>query len=482
MWPFIRYWLYVGHRWLGVGGCLLFAIWFVSGIVMTLVGYPALDETARRAALRPIEWSQVTVTPNELLAALPLDRYPNEFALEMLLDRPVYRIKEWDGSLRTISARKIENVGAIDAQSAIKIAADYAKAPATLLGTIARDQWTVPEGYGALRPLHKLAIDDTAGTQIYVSSMTGEIALVTTRSQRFWNWLGSVPHWIYFTDLRANQPVWRQVNLWLSGPAILVAISGIWIGILRLRVRSRYPHGTLSPYHSWKWWHHWLGIVGGFFLFTWILSGWFSVNPNQWFSGGWWTAEQWLAHSGHKGLTHDAQLPALSRPDAKRVQFYYIAGEPLVRITTSQGEQVLDSRTMQAPAFTDERLFASVATALPNHRLIVRERVEKDDLYWYSHHLAARPLPVLRAVFDDPGNSWFYLEPKSGEIIDFSDDGVRRYRWWFNAIHRWDFSWLLKYQPLWYGTMWTLALAGLVVSVSGVVIGWQRVRRKLGSR
>jgi hypothetical protein len=30
--------------------------------------------------------------------------------------------------------------------------------------------------------------------------------------------------------------------------------------------------------------------------------------------------------------------------------------------------------------------------------------------------------------------------------------------------------------------MWTLALAGLVVSVSGVVIGWQRLRRKLGSR
>ncbi len=486
LWRFVRYWLYVGHRWLGILACALFVAWFVSGIVMTLVGYPTLDEHARRQALRPLDWSQIAVAPNELLAALPLDHFPREFALEMLFDAPVYRIQEWDGSRRTISARRIQNVPAIDATTAVRIASDYAQHSGRFVATIHHDQWTVPEGYGALRPLHKIAIEDARGTEIYVSAATGEVALATTRSQRFWNWLGSVPHWIYFTDLRANQPVWRQVNLWASGPAILIAISGIWIGILRLRVRGRYQHSAHaehgksahSPYHGWKWWHHWLGILGGVFLLTWIVSGWLSVNPNQWLSGGWPTTDQWLQHAGHRSLTHAANLQALARPDVRRVSFYHVGARPLARVSTSAGDAIVDARTGSAATFSDAELFGSIANVMPGHRLVARERVTADDLFWYSHH-SSRPLPVLHAIFDDPEHSWYYLDPRSGEILDFSDDGARRYRWWFNALHRWDFSVLLQHRWLWYTLIWTFASMGLALSITGVVIGWQRVRRKV---
>jgi hypothetical protein len=485
VWRLVRYWLYVGHRWLGILACVLFATWFASGMVMTVIGFPTLDETARRQALRPIDWTRVIVTPNELLAALPLDHYPREVALEMLLDRPVYRVRDWDGSRRTISAARIENIGEIAEGAATRVASEYAHAPAQLIATIDRDQWTVPEGYGALRPLHKLAIDDAAGTQVYVSAASGEVVLATTRVQRFWNWLGSVPHWIYFTELRANQPVWRQVNLWASGPAILVAVSGIWIGILRIRVRRPYVHRsvteatseTMSPYHGWKLWHHWLGLIGGVFLLTWIVSGWLSVNPNQWFSGGWPTPTQWLQYAGHRSLTHEAVLGAVARPDAKRVSLFHVAGEPIARITTSNGDAILDARTGEPTTFNDERLFAAVAKVLPQQKMITRERLTHDDLYWYSHH-DQRPLPVLRATFDDRNQSWYYLDPKSGEIVDFSDAAGRRYRWWFNAIHRWDLTPLIQNRALWYTLMWTFAFSGLALSISGVVIGWRRVSRK----
>jgi hypothetical protein len=485
VWRLIRYWLYVGHRWLGIFACVLFAMWFASGIVMTVIGFPTLDETARRQALRPIDWPRVAVTPNQLLSALPLDRYPRELALEMLLDEPVYRVRDWDGSRRTISAERIENVGEIDATTATKIASEYANAPAVLIATIDQDQWTVPEGYIALRPLHKLAIDDDAGTQVYVSGASGEIVLATTRVQRFWNWLGSVPHWIYFTELRASQPVWRQVNLWASGPAILVAVSGIWIGILRIRIRSRYVHhlgvgetaSTMSPYRGWKLWHHWLGLAGGVFLLTWIVSGWLSVNPNHWFSGGWPTPGQWLQYAGHRGLTHEANLAAIARADAKRVSFYYVAGEPVARVISSSDDSIVDARTGESIRFSDEQLFAAVAKVFPQHKLLSTERLTTDDLYWYSHH-EQRRLPVLRATFDDPGHSWYYVDPRSGAIVDFSDAAGRRYRWWFNAIHRWDLTPLIQNRPLWYTLMWTFAGAGLALSISGVVIGWRRVKRK----
>lgn len=48
----------------------------------------------------------------------------------------------------------------------------------------------------AWRPLHRIAIDDGRGTELYVSAKTGEIMRDTHRAERFWNWLGSVPHWL----------------------------------------------------------------------------------------------------------------------------------------------------------------------------------------------------------------------------------------------------------------------------------------------
>ncbi len=46
------------HRWLGVAFCLLFAMWFATGIVMHFVPFPALTETERFAGLAPIDSRQ----------------------------------------------------------------------------------------------------------------------------------------------------------------------------------------------------------------------------------------------------------------------------------------------------------------------------------------------------------------------------------------------------------------------------------------
>src|SRR6187401_760587 len=42
------------HRWLGVVFCLFFAMWFVTGIAMHFVPFPALTEAERTAALGAI--------------------------------------------------------------------------------------------------------------------------------------------------------------------------------------------------------------------------------------------------------------------------------------------------------------------------------------------------------------------------------------------------------------------------------------------
>jgi uncharacterized iron-regulated membrane protein len=359
----------------------------------------------------------------------------------------------------------------------VLIAEEFGRATAMPIGTIDRDQWTVPEQFAPYRPLHKLWLDDAAGTQVYVSSQTGEVVHATTRQQRFWNWLGSVPHWIYFTPLRAQQPIWRQVNLWVSGPAILVAVSGIWIGILRLRVQRRYANNAMSPYQGWKRWHHWAGIVGGVFLLSFILSGWLSVNPNDWLSGGGPQRTNVLAYSGQIGLRFDGALSALeTHNDVRVVRFIHFDGRPLAILERAgQSPDVIDARTGAPASLTDEAIFAAARKLLPDHALIDRERIEHDDRYWYSHHEHAQ-LPVLRVGFDDAEHSWFYLDPKSGAVLSFLDDGARRYRWWFNALHRLDFTWLLAYRWFWHFIIIALCAMGLTTSLSGIVIGWRRLR------
>ena len=105
-----------------------------------------------------------------------------------------------------------------------------------------------------------------------------------------------------------------------------------------------------------------------------------------------------------------------------------------------------------------------------------RLRLRQFDAYWYPHH-DERPLPVLCVGFDDADQSWFYIDPRNGDVLAQVDSSRRTYRWLFNALHSLDFSLLLRYRPAWDIVMWSLSLIGMIVSISGVVIGWRRLRR-----
>src|SRR5512138_368568 len=57
------------HRWLGVAFCLLFAMWFATGIVMHFVPFPSLDETERFAGLAPVDGARVGIDPPDAAKA-----------------------------------------------------------------------------------------------------------------------------------------------------------------------------------------------------------------------------------------------------------------------------------------------------------------------------------------------------------------------------------------------------------------------------
>lgn len=478
-----RRWLFLIHRWIGIGACLLFLIWFLSGLVMVYVPFPALTLKERLAGLPAIDWSVVRVAPAEAERAAGLQGPVHSAVLEMNSNDAVWRVKAAQGPPVTVSASSGERLTSFDAAHAARTARAFGRADAAAVETLERDQWTVAGGFNAHRPLYRVRLDGPERRDLYVSSRTGAVVLDTDAHERFWNWLGSVPHWIYPTILRQNGPAWRQMVMWVSGPCILVAITGIWIGLLRTRVgERRFKGGRMTPYRGWMLWHHVAGLAGGITLTTWIFSGWLSVDPGRVFNGGPGISSDAIAAydgAGAAPAVELVRLAAASGADAKRVEVAWAAGRPWAVVQGVERTTVLDARTLEPARADRQALVAAAARLVPDAPIAAVDTLTAPDAYWYA--VAALPqLPVLRIRFADAAGTWVHLDPATGRLLGSLDRRGRAYRWFYDLLHKWDLSVLTLNRPAWDAVIWVLSLIGCVTSVSGVWIGWRRLRGRGG--
>jgi hypothetical protein len=265
------------HRWLAVPLAPLFAMWFASGIVMHVVPYPALSAAERVAGMAPIEIDRVTHGARDAVAASGIAGAPR-VALLQRTDGPIY-VVSGGGRRVALRAGDLTPADVRTADLALEIAVDHARrrgldvAAATLVDTMRRDQWTVAGDLNPHRPLWRVALGDAAGTELYVSSVTGEVVRDTTRRERWWGYAGSVAHWLYPTALRAHPRVWRATVWLVSGLASIAAIAGLALGVAQLVARR-----GLSSTGNWHAWHHALGLFCAAFVLTWIVTGWLSVD------------------------------------------------------------------------------------------------------------------------------------------------------------------------------------------------------------
>lgn len=472
-----RRWLYISHRWIGIVTCLLFAMWFVSGVVMMYVAFPGLSDKERLASLPDIAWEKVKLSPDDAMKAVGVTRYPRDFRLAMLADEPVYRLVDWDGKRHAVSAVDGRPITNVSEQTALAVATHHPASVAPKLAeAIIRDQWSVTARYDPLRPLYLIELGDDAGTKLYVSSRSGEIVLDTTRTERVWNWLGSIPHWIYPTVLRKDGPLWRQVVLWLSGICLIVCVTGVWIGILRVRLRRRYASGAITPYRGWMAWHHVTGLIAGVLVLTWMFSGWLSLNPGGYFAGRGMQREALQRYAGHGEPTIADKLPKVQNASVE-ARFVWLDGNPLMIAVSHNGvRSPIDLASGKSARPNLDQLATAASKLLPHARLAGWTTLTEYDAYWYAHH-HDRELPIQRATFDDEARTWVHISPITGDIVGQTDSSRRTYRWLFNALHSFDFKLLLMYRPAWDIVVWLLSILGTIVSVSGVVIGWRYLQR-----
>lgn len=185
--------LLLTHRWLGIAGTILFVVWFVSGIVMMYVRMPTLEEEEHLARAPVLDLSRATLSPLQAAEAAGTD--VDGLTVGMRGDRPVYRFGGRNGLVVFADDGTIfEGVGTAEAETVARQYAPGHSGPIRYDGYLTEpDQWTIQSRQAM--PLHRFALDDAAGTHLYVSEVTGNVELRTTRRERFWAYLGPVLHW-----------------------------------------------------------------------------------------------------------------------------------------------------------------------------------------------------------------------------------------------------------------------------------------------
>lgn len=453
----------VTHRYVGVAVGLLMLVWCLSGVVMLFAHWPEVTEEERVAALDPIDWSACCNFGSDVPDLLRIEAA----RIESVAGTPVLRLRSPGGAEGSLDLSTGQGVELFGPDVAIEVASQFAGPRVRVVNIVAveRDQWTVTGYYNAERPFWRVRMAD--GRHVHVSWASGEVAQSTTSGERFWSWLGAIPHWLYPQVLRQDVKLWTQVVIWTSVVGTFLTLTGLWLGVVAWRPRG---DRRLSPYRGLMTWHHLAGLAAGVLTLSWVVSGLLSVNP-------WGLLESGPDPAGQRYAgappTWGEVRPALAaaaaaRPNAKQLRVVPFGG----RVHVMADGLRLDAAGRPAP-LTAADLRAAAAALGP---IRAQGLITRGDAYLYSHHEAA-PLPAWRVVRTD--GTRHYLSPATGELVATYDDGAKGFRWWHLAPHRLDFVPGLDRGPLW-AALVTLLLGGATLGVgTGVWLGWRRIRHDL---
>jgi len=489
------------HRWMGVAFCLLFGWWFVSGIFMMYWDFPSVNPEDRLQAARPLNPTQIKLSPDEAFAALRQDRPAASAQLSMFDGRPVYRFSIGGGpGGRAAGARAQSLVYADDGSlpgectdvQALRIAASWSRqvsGPSHVEELTDVDQWTIQGQFRRLWPLIKFSWPN--GEQTYVSLSNCEVVQHTTRRSRIFAHLGAIPHWLYYTPLRKNGPLWSKIVIWSSGAATAAALLGLLVGISMYSPFQRYRYfgqPTGIPYRGQKRLHMIFGLFFGIVACTWAFSGMLSMDPFPATTGGGGISGARIAtalRGGRfqlKAFAKKHPRNALSQVAAtlsvKQLDFVVFVDEPVYLATQdAHHTRIIPMDSEPIEEFDWNRMMEVLDSASGQFGLSELRVITEYDAY-YLDRLKERPLPVILARFNDPDRTRFYVDPRTARIVGSYSSRSWMNRWLYHGLHSLNFPWLYEHRPAWDIVVISLLVGGTALSATSVILAWRVVRRK----
>jgi hypothetical protein len=450
-------------------------VWFLSGFVMMYVRYPHITESDRLQSLEPISWPACC-----WFAQTADDNARILFAqVENAAGEPVLRLRRADG-VNTIMDLAKGEVAQIDFNRARSIALGVARRvinqSAQLIAAkqIETDQWTVDLAADA--PLFRFAFDDAGGTHIYVSGTTGRVVLWTTATQRFWNWLGAIPHWFYFAELRKHVALWSEIVIWAALLGTFLTALGLYLGITRIK-----PVAGFSPYRGWLYWHHFAGLLFGIATLAWVLSGLISMSP-------WGFLRERFDSEAQARLEGEMPRWTEVRASLDLIRGRSQSGDAVTVVSAPLDGRLywlvrqLDGTTTRldaagnVAALSDSDLANAARRVAGSADISEAAMLDAEDAYYFQHDERLN-LPIYRVVLRDGDHTRYYIDPKTGTLVQSLKTNDRWYRWLFGALHRLDFAPWIRARPIWDMIVLSLMTGGLSLAVAGVYLAVARARK-----
>jgi hypothetical protein len=473
------------HRMLAVPLCLLLALWFATGTVISFVDYPSLGNGQRLARMEPAAPATVRIGPADALAASGV---PGALRLRLVSvgGAPRYLVAGLGERQVAVDARTGRVLPLLDAGAAGAVAARAEGQPvARLAGPFAYDLWTVHDKYRVARPWFRAEFADPARTELYISALTGEPMQRTQARERLWNRLGATLHWLNVPALRVRIEAWRWTVWVLALGGIVLALLGLVLGWLRWQAQQRTRRKGFSPYRGLLRWHHMIGAGAGLLLLSWVTSGWLSLEATGWFSPAQPSARQQSAWAGItlEEAAHRLPLGDLQAlPPAREFEWRAVAGEPLLLLRGVAGApgdvqawRPDASGTLHEGKQLPHALLAQAAAAAwPGLAVRSMQPIGPDDAY----ALRGAPFPegAVRLELDDAARTWVHVDGQTGEVLGVMDRSRRVYRWLVDGLHTFDFPWLNR-GGLWHWLLVACTSAGFTLSLTGAVLAARRLRR-----
>jgi len=506
------------HRWVGVVLALFMLVWFSTGAVIAFLGAPGVSrqqQLAHAASLSPQDGWLSLGDALRASAAARKEASRGESAsgggmgghgtdggghsrkahdaaviadarLARVGGAPVWLVEDDLGRRFALSALDGALVS-FSADEAQRIAGDWLGA-ATLAYVDTVDAPVGVRNAEALKPFHRFAVEDGAGTQIVVSARTGEVVQVATRVERGFSYVGNWLHLLRWLDALGAGDYRRDALSWAGFFAAAGALTGVVLGWIRWRPgffgRPTYARGRTQPYREfWFKYHFWAGLIGGSFALLWATSGFLSTNPGQIFSQAAASREELARYRGTAlpavisnwkpsaalALGADVAEAAWSRLGEDAILFA-VAHDGARRPLNVEGTKT---------AFGQDALLGAAQRLAGESKIFAHEALTSYDGYYYPNRrqsAADKPLPVLRVDLADQGRTSLYVDPVDGRLLAKFDASRRAYRWLYSAVHHWDFGWF-ENRVIWNFWMAIWIAFGLALSATALVLAWRRLRR-----
>ena len=215
------------HRVVGTIIALFFLMWFLTGLVLIYHPYPRLSDEQIYAHQEVLP----DLLPDVDSIAQRAGGTLRKLHLYQAQGQTLAEVTTKDTSC-TMVADGTQPVKPVTYATAEQIAKRWIDAPILRVDTLhERAQWVLYSRYDKVLPIYRFYFDDSDRSELFISGKNGEAQQLTTRSSRFWAWVGAIPHKFYVPALRTRLDLWMNTVAVGGALCFFAALCGLLVSL-----------------------------------------------------------------------------------------------------------------------------------------------------------------------------------------------------------------------------------------------------------